>query len=299
MQRKTIRTFLSIIGTVLFLAPVKAAELASDTKATNINPTLYMFVGLVVILLFIIGMLGHTLLQLSSVVKEKNRKDRNEGGNKAGLIVALFLAFLLPVSAYADDTKAWQIPNSVSGLPFSDFCLLVIVLCLELLVIFFLAMNIQVLLKVIKGEDPVNIKAVAIERKNWFWDIFNKAASVEKEREILLDHNYDGIQELDNSLPPWWKYGFYLTIIVAIIYLYRFHVSHSGLSQREEYVAEMQKGEEDKAEYLAHAANNVDETNVKQLTDATSLSAGKEIFEKNCAPCHLADGGGNVGLVSP
>jgi len=34
-----------------------------------------------------------------------------------------------------------------------------------------------------------------------------------------LDHNYDGIKELDNDLPPWWLYGFYATMIFGVIYI--------------------------------------------------------------------------------
>src|SRR5690606_18849806 len=57
---------------------------------------------------------------------------------------------------------------------------------------------------------------------------------VENESEIILDHNYDGIRELDNNLPPWWIYGFYVTIIFAVIYMVRFHV-FDGPTQEDEY----------------------------------------------------------------
>lgn len=161
--------------------------------------------------------------------------------------------------------------------------------------IFALVFYIKMLLKVISGKPELVKAAKTITERSWFWDNFNKAVPIEKEKDLLLDHNYDGIQELDNSLPPWWKYGFYLTIVVAVIYLYRYHVSHDGLSQAEEYTVEMQKGEEEKAAYLAHSANNVDENTVKLLTDPASIMAGHDIFVKTCAPCHVADGGGNVG----
>lgn len=295
-MRSTIaKTFLSTIATVILGAPVYAADAGATSKALNLNTTLYTLVGIMITLLFIIGVLAHTVQQLAIVVKEKNRKNKEEKRTKSGIATILFLAILLPVSSFAEDTsKAYQFPEMIDGMPFTEFWVLCCVIVLELIVILFLGAYIQVLLKVLKGE-PDSAAAPAVVRKSWFWDKFNKAASIEKESEILLDHNYDGIQELDNSLPPWWKYGFYLTILVSFIYIYRYHVGHTGLSQQEEFVAEMEKGEEEKAAYLAQSANNVDETNVKLLSDAASIVAGKDVYVKNCVACHLADGGGSVG----
>ena len=62
----------------------------------------------------------------------------------------------------------------------------------------------------------------------------------EKVKDELLDHDYDGIQELDNELPPWWLWLFYITIIWAVVYMIYFHVLGTGPSSAEEYRAEMQ-----------------------------------------------------------
>ena len=256
---------------------------------------MYTLVGIMIVLLLIIGVLAYTLQQLGYVAKEKNRKEKQGGLNKKGILSILLLVGMLPFSAHAEDTSvAYQFPKAIDGIPFSEFLILGCIIVLELFVILMLAMSIQAVLKAIKGE-PEGVETAAVKRANWFWDKFNKAATVENEHEILLDHNYDGIMELDNSLPPWWKYGFYLTIVVGFIYIYRYHVGHTGLSQNEEFVAEMQKGEEDKAAYLAQAANKVDETNVTLLTDAVAIASGKEVYVKNCVACHVADGGGSVG----
>ena len=256
------------------------------------TPFLY-FAGF--ILLFVIGMLANTLRQLSFVVRDKMRKDRASGTNVAKAILALL--FLLPsLHAFAEgaEVKA-QVAESIAGIPATDYYFIVGTIGLEVLVIFALTIYVNLLLTVIRNKPELEAKAKAVIRKSWFWDKFNSASSIEKEKDILLDHDYDGIRELDNSLPPWWKYGFYLTIIVACIYLYRFHISHDGMSQKEEYLAEMQKGEEDKAAYLAKSANNIDENNVTLSTDPAVIAAGKETFLKNCVACHLADGGGVVG----
>lgn len=295
MQRTAIKTLFSIAAGALTVTKAAAATGSETSKQLNLNTTLYTLVGIMITLLFIIGVLAYVLQQLAIVTKEKNRKEKQEGINKTGIMSVLLMLALLPFSAHAEDTsKAYQFPEAIDGIPFNEFLILSCVIMLELFVILMLAVSIRAVLRALKGE-PADAKTAAVKRANWFWDKFNKAATVEQEREILLDHNYDGIQELDNSLPPWWKYGFYLTIVVGFIYIYRYHIAHTGMSQTEEFVAEMQKGEEDKAAYLAQAANKVDETNVTFLTDAVALATGKEVYIKNCAACHVADGGGNVG----
>ena len=51
-----------------------------------------------------------------------------------------------------------------------------------------------------------------------------KPKTNDDEGQLLLDHDYDGIKELDNSLPPWWVYLFYACIIFAAVYLVRFEI---------------------------------------------------------------------------
>ncbi len=118
---------------------------------------------------------------------------------------------------------------------------------------------------------------------------------VEHEKDVLLDHDYDGIKELDNNLPPWWKYGFYFTIAFAVFYLLYFHVSGIGKLQGEEYREELAIAAEQKEARMKANANFVNEENVVALTDADGISKGKETFVKLCVACHRADGGGQVG----
>ena len=283
----------------LFLLPTIAfaATPTADDKGGSYNMVLLSLVGLMIILLFVIGVLAITLRQLSLVVRDKMRKDKKSSSNIVKAIL-LLIAFGIPaIHACAADAVKLTAPvsHSISGIAENDFYAIVTVLLLELIVIFALVINIRLLIRVISAKPEVTPGVISEPEHNWFWDKFNAAATLENEKDILLDHNYDGIQELDNSLPPWWKYGFYLTIIVGCIYLYRYHISHDGPSPQEEFVAEMQQGEEDKAAYLAMAGNNVDENTVTQLKDPASIEAGKAIFVKTCAPCHLADGGGAVG----
>lgn len=118
--------------------------------------------------------------------------------------------------------------------------------------------------------------------------------AVETEQEIILDHNYDGIRELDNELPPWWVYMFYATIIFAVVYLVRFEI-FDDYTQEEEYEAQIAKANAEVEAYKLTAKDLVDANSVQLLTEAGDLSAGKAIFLTNCVACHLADGGGGIG----
>jgi cytochrome c oxidase cbb3-type subunit 3 len=120
------------------------------------------------------------------------------------------------------------------------------------------------------------------------------AKEIENEEDILLNHDYDGIQELDNELPPWWVWLFYITIFFTFAYFIRFYVM-DGPDQAKEYEIEMVQAKLDVEEYLKNTPDLVDNENVEVLTDATSLEAGKKIFLANCAACHTADGGGMIG----
>jgi cytochrome c oxidase cbb3-type subunit 3 len=117
---------------------------------------------------------------------------------------------------------------------------------------------------------------------------------IEEEGEIILDHNYDGIKELDNKLPPWWVYGFYVTILFAAIYLIRFEV-FNDYTQEEEYEAAVAIAKAEIEEYKRTAKDLVDVNTVTLLTEVSDLKAGQSIFEGNCAACHKVSGGGGIG----
>jgi cytochrome c oxidase cbb3-type subunit 3 len=117
---------------------------------------------------------------------------------------------------------------------------------------------------------------------------------IEDEGEIILDHNYDGIKELDNNLPPWWVYLFYATIIFAVVYLARYHV-FDGDSTSVEYDKEVAQAKIDIEEYKKNNPDLVDAASVVLLTEESDLAAGKTIFTEKCTVCHKDDGGGGIG----
>jgi cytochrome c oxidase cbb3-type subunit 3 len=121
-----------------------------------------------------------------------------------------------------------------------------------------------------------------------------KQNQVEDEGELLLEHDYDGIKELDNNLPPWWVYLFYICIIFSVVYLVRFEIM-DGDNQEMELKKEMAQAQIDIAEFKKTAPDLMDEKTVTLLTDAADLAAGKAIFTTNCVACHRADAGGQIG----
>jgi cytochrome c oxidase cbb3-type subunit 3 len=152
-----------------------------------------------------------------------------------------------------------------------------------------------------KLDDEAKDKFLAKKEKaiqfSWLKNTYKKllgSKPIEEEGEIILDHNYDGIKELDNSLPPWWVYSFYISIIFAAVYLLRYHV-FDGANQYDELQTEIAEAKTAIEEYKKTAKDLVDINTVTLLTEASDLSAGKAIFETNCVACHMADGGGGIG----
>ena len=119
-------------------------------------------------------------------------------------------------------------------------------------------------------------------------------AEPKEEVEIILDHDYDGIRELDNSLPPWWKNLFYLSIIFSIIYLVRYEVL-DGDTQIDEYNQELAIAKKELEVFKKTTPDTFDLENATQLTDAADLKRGNAVYTLNCASCHSADGGGGIG----
>jgi len=122
-----------------------------------------------------------------------------------------------------------------------------------------------------------------------------KANELGREEDVMLDHDYDGIQELDNVLPPWWLWGFYFTIALSIFYYVAIHIL-GWYGQADEYNAELQAHEAKVAKYKADHPEEFQTENLVAYTDAAKLEEGKQLFAtKTCTACHLADAGGSIG----
>jgi cytochrome c oxidase cbb3-type subunit 3 len=133
-----------------------------------------------------------------------------------------------------------------------------------------------------KGEDLTK------ELSFNFNKILTDSVPLEKEEEIAFHHEYDGIRELDNNLPPWWIYMFYATIVFAVIYMGYYHLSDSSDLQIAEYNKEMAEAEK-------LMSSRMNENTVTLVSDKAMLEEGKKIFLENCAACHGKEGQGSIG----
>ena len=158
--------------------------------------------------------------------------------------------------------------------------------------------NVSYNLLTAQEKSELHAKEISDAAKpNWynnFIAIFTKTDPIEKEGELLLDHDYDGIKELDNNLPSWWVYLFYGTIIFAAVYLVKFEIL-SGDNQEMELKKELAQAKIDVAAYKLTAPDLMDEKTVTLTIEPADLASGKTIFDNNCAACHRTDAGGQVG----
>lgn len=183
--------------------------------------------------------------------------------------------------------------------PLIMFAFMALVLLILIAIAFIVQAIENVLFHTLDDEAKARYLATKEEKWEWTWgkNLYNKmlgSKPMEEEVEIILEHNYDGIRELDNNLPPWWVYLFYASIVFAVVYLARFHV-FNDYTQDEEYEQEVATAQLEIEEYKKTAKGLVDANTVELLTDASDLNAGKTIFESNCVACHMADGGGGIG----
>ncbi|MEL0651289.1 cbb3-type cytochrome c oxidase N-terminal domain-containing protein [Algibacter sp. TI.3.09] len=186
---------------------------------------------------------------------------------------------------------------------FIEYTAVQLFLILVLLILIAIEGVIGALENVMLHKLDTEAKARFLEEKElgykftWIKETYTKLLGqkpIEQEAEIVLDHNYDGIKELDNNLPPWWVYAFYISIIFAIGYMLKYEV-FNGDNQIDELETELAEARIAIEEYKKTAKDLVDFNTVTLLTEASDLKAGKTIFESNCVACHMADGGGGIG----
>ncbi len=299
---KNKNTFLLLFATV-FTASVYAQPTLLPAKPVVTNYMEILMIAVALLLVLVVWVLANVLMMVS-----KKAVEHAKSNPKIMMIFVVVMGsmfakkgFAQTTAAISDSTSQGLSTDFYGGVSYNTFWTMATVISLELLVVFILVLFIR---NVFRAIHPIEKRMVEgkVFTDSWIirtWhrldkQFFTRAIPLEKEADMLLDHDYDGIKELDNALPPWWKYGFYITIVVALFYIFKFEVWHTGMNPTQEYAEEMSAAKIQTDAYLASAKENVDENSVVQL-DAAGAAAGKEIFTKTCVACHLAEGQGSVG----
>lgn len=292
---------LGVFAALVTCSPAWAAGPPAENPLTN--PFAVLLISIMIILLIAIGILANILIGAADITllkweKKKDVSKKPPVTQAAAIFVGLLL---LNLSAGAQDgASTAQASATIGGLSPSAFYIMIAIIFLELVVILAMLINIRFLLKSQKEsvlvEQPVSQPETVVASKprlSW-WSRFNKFKTMEQEADLDLGHDYDGIRELDNRLPPWWVYGFYVTIVFAVIYLWRYHVSHTAPLSKEEYEIAVQKADQKVQQYLKQKGETVDENTVTMLA-AADVAEGQKMFQISCVACHNQGGAGNVG----
>ena len=152
--------------------------------------------------------------------------------------------------------------------------------------------------EVVKEEERQKAEK-KLSRKNYWkstWNYIMGLKPLEEEKDMVIkNHEYDGIEELNNPIPVWFNALFYSSVVFAVVYLLIYQVFGWGLNQDQEYEREMAKAEIEKQEFLAQSANSFDENTIEVDETGTLAANGKALFTTNCAACHGANGEGTIG----
>lgn len=289
----TMKTTLATLGLALLTVPVWAAT-GSGGAASNDTLIFSLLAGIAVVQLILIIVVAGIINRVVTSRQLWFKNDDNSSDSGSGIggkltAIALMLGFsLMSGDALAADGDAGEpLIYMTNGL----FWWMIIG---NLVLFGFLMILVNILQGLIKTASGVDENT----EPGWLDSLSHSltdVVAIEDEEQITFDHEYDGIRELDNNLPPWWVAMFYGTIAFAIFYIGYYHISDAGLSQEEEYLAAMAEAQAEKDQFLASAANLVDESNVTLLTDASVLESGKTTFVGFCAACHGQVGEGNNG----
>jgi cytochrome c oxidase cbb3-type subunit III len=179
------------------------------------------------------------------------------------------------------------------------FALFVVMVVLVCIVISYVVRILNIFTTQAEKAKAEELGQAYVPRLSW-WDKFtqtmNASVAVANESEIELNHSYDGIKELDNHLPPWWKYLFYGTIGWAVVYIVVFHIANTLPLQTDEYQQELAIAEDQAQRFKAsQPQEEIDVDKLSYTADVKLIEQGKAVFmDNNCGACHRNDAGGNT-----
>lgn len=266
----------------------------------------YVLIAVIAFLLLSILIVSKSTSALirSDLFKQKIAEIHKKGnsGKMSALLMILFVGISSQASAFSREVP--QLAEKKNLWLYVENVDLYVLLIIALLLLGFLMHMVRMfygVLKVMKPQAETEAEAIkkriALRRKRRrsLTRALTGAVPVEEEHKIDLGHDYDGIRELDNPMPPWWLAGFFISIVFAVVYLFHYHVLGTGDLQEVEYTKVMERENKKVKEYLKAQAMDVDETNATLMTDRADLRSGKSLFLNNCATCHKEDGSGEVG----
>lgn len=223
------------------------------------------------------------------------------------VLVLLFLSF--KGFAIADKGAA-TVTQGKAGLGLSQSELLIVILLLFVIVLLIVSVTLLNAFKVMYKEQLNPTDYVASEKTEvmdydaWLkskktglsiWEKLLSLKPIEQEKDLEIDHAYDGIKELNNPVPAWFNLLFFGTMFIAAGYLFYYHIGGYGDLQDTEYAKEMEKAQQDKAAYLEKSANTIDENSVLADNTPITLEEGKGVYTTNCVVCHGDKGQGVIG----
>lgn len=293
-------------------APAAAGDAAATGTATenityvpnyNENLTLFywLFTAIVILLIAIIIMSTSITTLVKSDYFKRKLEENSKSGSSTPVATILALVGFFGMMTFSNQSYAltfMQAGEAEEGMPWLkvenvDIYFMVVINVILIGILLYLRRMFRDFMAMARPAKAEEAPAVeAIKKLN---TILTDAVAIEEEHTILMQHEYDGIRELDNNLPPWWVWGFYATIIFAVVYIFNYHVFQTSDLQIKAYDKEMVQAKKDIDAYLSKMAMNVDETNATLLTDDAALSSGKALFEANCVACHNPKGEGNIG----
>ncbi len=277
---------------MLISSQAKAQGVAAEKLSVWTSGAGILMVSTIVILMAVILIMGKivkTLVEEDTIETAKKMK-----ANKGLLALAILLVTVLPASAQDAVAAASDGVTMMFDMEATVFWMLLGVIMFEFIVLLVLCYILYTFL-VRKGLIKAFTAETALPKWMQWNAMMGNDIPLEKDAELLTDHDYDGIQELDNGMPPFLKYMFVATILFAVYYVVDYHVIKASPLQLAEYERQLEKGEADKLEYLKKAGASVDENSVTLLEDASMLDVGARIYTTNCIACHGDKGQGGVG----
>ncbi|HTO38907.1 MAG TPA: cbb3-type cytochrome c oxidase N-terminal domain-containing protein [Brumimicrobium sp.] len=295
--------FLTITAMSFFSVASYAQETAQVVIVPDYDKNFKLFMGmtaLLIVLLLAIYIVAKSISNLTGSDKYKAKLlAKSEADSKAGGTSAMAIVLLVGMLLFGSNAMALSFTPGTGGpwLKVENADLIWMLFINLALVGMYFYMK-SVMNQLIENTLPKAEIAAKQEAKNsWFKinKILTDVVPIEEEESIIMDHEFDGIRELDNNLPPWWVALFWITIIFSIGYVLHYHVFKTGDLQIAEYEKAMEESEKKVQEYLTLNAMNVDENTATVMTESSDLSAGKILYNDNCVVCHKANGEGDIG----